>query len=292
MKKSDSTRQILVVESGASKTDWRVVGSEGVLMVADSAGINPLMQGVEGITDSQQDILIRLSGMSYDEIQFYGAGCATEQARLVIEQVLSSHLKADNVLVESDLVAAGKALFGEGEGIACILGTGSNSCYFAAGKVMKNVPSLGYLLGDEGGGSQIGKRVMIDYLRQNLPEAIAKDLDEHLKMDRAAIYHRLYAEPYPNRFLAGLVSFLTPKYSGHDYFYGQVFAEFSRFFANCLCVYPVDEKTRVGFVGSIAYYFQKALLDVAGMYEFEITHILKKPIDQLVEVIKQKIQAE
>lgn len=283
--------RMLIVESGSSKTDWKLVSEAGVEKSYESVGINPVMQSVEQIADAQQQVLHALASESILEVNFYGAGCGSDATRKKVTDAIKSGLGNVKVEVESDLVAAGRSLFGDGSGIACILGTGSNSCFFESGKVVKNVPSLGYLLGDEGGGTQIGKRLMVDYLRKDMPENVAKDTTDFLKMEVVEIYDQLYSKPFPNRFLAGLVAFLAEKYGDQDYFYGLVYAEFSRFFANCLSKYNdhISNKTKIGFVGSIAYHFGNILMDVAEAYDYKIYKVVKKPIEELVEVHRLKM---
>ncbi len=175
----------------------------------------------------------------------------------------------------------GVALFGEGEGIACILGTGSNSCYFNENVMVKNVSSLGYILGDEGGGVHIGKRLIRDYLRAKMPVEMAQELKLALAMDQNQIYHRVYQEKFSNRFLAGLVGLLAPEYGNSDYFSQIVRAEFELFFENCLSNYENVMQVSIGFVGSIANHFQHILKDIAKDKGYTISSIISKPIDQL-----------
>lgn len=285
------TDSVLLVESGSTKTDWKLVSARGVEESFESDGINPVIQSVAEIVGAQQEVLASLGALRPGEVHFYGAGCGSEASRQKVSTALQTSLTGVTIQVESDLVAAGKALFGDGQGVACILGTGSNSCYFEAGKVVQNVPSLGYLLGDEGSGSQIGKRLLVDYLRKDMPAGIAADTAGFLGMEIGEIYDQLYSKPFPNRFLAALVAFLAEKYGDQDYFYGLVYAELSRFFANCLNKYKhrVNDETKIGFVGSIAYHFRGILTDVSESYQYRIDKVVKKPIDELVEDLRLKM---
>ncbi|MEP4532797.1 MAG: hypothetical protein ABJ004_06910 [Cyclobacteriaceae bacterium] len=278
----------VIAESGSTKTDWRLVTQDGLVEDFLSNGINPVLQPIEGLMADQQDVLKQMQKYDVDALYFYGAGCSQEDNKQKLCRLFSQFFPSAHVQVESDLVAAGKALFGDQKGIACILGTGSNSCMYDNGVVVQNVSSLGYILGDEGGGAQIGKRLMRDYLRKNMPESQSKSLQDILGLSQSEIYQKVYQDKYPNRFLASIVGYLAPEYAGSAYFSQIVTAEFELFFDNCLAGYPSNEDYRVGFVGSIAHFFEKELRLVAEKKNFKIENIIRKPIDQLVANQYQK----
>ncbi|MEP0368980.1 MAG: hypothetical protein ABJN36_05710 [Cyclobacteriaceae bacterium] len=278
----------VIAESGSTKTDWRLVTQDGLVEDFLSNGINPVLQPIEGLIADQQDVLKQMQKYDVDALYFYGAGCSQEDNKQKLCRLFSQFFPSAHVQVESDLVAAGKALFGDQKGIACILGTGSNSCMYNNGVVVQNVSSLGYILGDEGGGAQIGKRLMRDYLRKNMPESQSKSLEDILGLSQSEIYQKVYQDKYPNRFLASIVGYLAPEYAGSAYFSQIVTAEFELFFDNCLAGYPSNEDYRVGFVGSIAHFFEKELRLVAEKKNFKIENIIRKPIDQLVANQYQK----
>ncbi|MEO9478027.1 MAG: hypothetical protein ABJG41_20955 [Cyclobacteriaceae bacterium] len=278
----------VIAESGSTKTDWRLITEDGLVEDFLSNGINPVLQPIEGLMADQQDVLKQMQKYNVDALYFYGAGCSQEDNKQKLIGLFSQFFPSAHVQVESDLVAAGKALFGDQKGIACILGTGSNSCLYDNGVVVQNVSSLGYILGDEGGGAQIGKRLMSDFLRKKMPENQSKSLEDLLGLSQSEIYQKVYQDKYPNRFLASIVGYLAPEYAGSAYFSQIVTVEFELFFDNCLAGYASNEDYRVGFVGSIAHFFEKELRLVAETKKFKIEKIIRKPIDQLVANQYQK----
>ncbi len=184
--------------------------------------------------------------------------------------------------VESDLMAAARALFNAESGIACILGTGSNSGYYYEGKIVEQVPSLGYILGDEGGGVQIARKILIDYLRKDLGSEIYSYLSYRLNIIDAEILDKIYKDKFPNRYLANLVTIMASRFSKSAYFHNIVENEFYNFFDNILLKYATVYESNIGFVGSIAYYYREILLDIANEKNIVISKIIKKPIDMLI----------
>lgn len=278
----------VIAESGSTKTDWRLVTQDGLVGEFLSNGINPVLQPIEGLQADQDDVLKQMQKYDVNALYFYGAGCSQKENKQKLTSLFSQFFPSAHVQVESDLVAAGKALFGNQKGIACILGTGSNSCLYDNGVVVQNVSSLGYILGDEGGGAQIGKRLMRDFLRKSMPENLSKSLEDLLGLTQSEIYQKVYQDKYPNRFLASIVGHLAPDYGTSAYFSQIVTAEFEMFFDNCLAGYVSSKDLQVGFVGSIAHFFEKELRSVAEKKKFNIEKIIRKPIDQLVANQYQK----
>ncbi|REE01167.1 N-acetylglucosamine kinase [Marinoscillum furvescens] len=271
---------VLIAESGSSKTDWRWIRPDGTPVELSTRGINPSLEDLQAL--GQDPMLEPLRDWTPDQVHFYGAGCADEQVNKQMTAMLQGLFPEAAVGVYSDLLAAARVLFGHKPGIACILGTGSNSCLYAEGKVQANVLSLGYLLGDEGGGVSIGKRLLKDYLRGNMPADIAEHLRQTLQMDRAAIYERIYRMPYPNRFLASMVTHVA-EYRHTSYLQHLVEREFQAFFKQCIRAYPDYAAYSIGFVGSIAFHFSDALRAVAHAEGMTCEHIIHRPIDALVD---------
>ncbi len=279
---------ILLADSGSTKTDWRLISANGIVESFVSAGINPALQSEEEIKSDQEETLLAFGHLPVRKIYFYGAGCAQPTSQAKVSLMLTSIFTSAEVEVASDLLGAAKAIFHERSGIACILGTGSNSGFFDGKKIVENVPSLGYLLGDEGGGSQIGKQLLIDYLRGDMPNDISEELKKEIGDDRGAIYHRIYESPFPNRFLASIVGVLSKKYSKDAYFRGVIYAEFTRFFNNCINKYEMEATVSVGFVGSLAFHYQDLLKTIGEQHGINISGIVEKPIDEIAnQLFKQ-----
>ena len=272
---------VLIADSGSTKTDWRLVTQDGIVEAFTSVGINPTLQTLSEVRKEQLLVLKAFTHLPVKRIEFYGAGCAQKSAQVKIEQTFKPLFPDANILVFSDLLGAAKAVFDRQSGIACILGTGSNSGYYDGEAIVENIPSLGYLLGDEGGGSLIGKQLLADYLRGNMPVDLSDLLKIEIGDDRASIYHRLYQSPFPNRFLASIVGLIGKSYSKDAYFCALVKTEFDRFFVNCINNYDLKENVLVGFVGSLAFYFQDILKSVANNHSVNVSGIIEKPIDAL-----------
>jgi len=272
---------ILIADSGSTKTDWRLIVDGKISESFQSSGINPTLQALEEIAEDQLSTLKPFEHLPIKQVHFYGAGCTQILAKAKIEKMLGGIFTAAKTNVSSDLLGAAKAIFNHSPGIACILGTGSNSGLFDGTKIVENIPSLGYLLGDEGGGNQIGKRLLIDYLRADMPIHISKTLKSDIGDDRAAIYDRLYQRPFPNRFLASMVQLVSEYHADDVYFRAVIEKEFDRFFVNCINKYQTVNQVAVGFVGSLAFYFQDLLEVVASRHFIKIFGIVEKPIDAL-----------
>jgi glucosamine kinase len=280
---------ILLAESGSTKTDWKLISESGIVESFTTLGINPAIQSQTSMQADQVERLMNYAHLPIRAIYFYGAGCGQAAAKAKVSELLSGVFAVAEVEVESDLLGAAKAIFDHRSGIACILGTGSNSGYYDGRSITKNVLSLGYLLGDEGGGSQIGKQLLTDYLRGNLPYALANTLRKTIGEDRTEIYQNVYQSPFPNRYLANVVGILREEHAEHPYFQGVVMSEFDRFFCNCISAYDPKEKLAIGFVGGIAFHFQDILNLVASNHGMSISNIIERPIDRLAVQYARRI---
>lgn len=272
---------ILLADSGSSKTDWRLVSSGQVLRSFRTEGINPTMQSAQQIDSAQTATIMTAADNNLAEVHFFGAGCALPHAHEKLVTYFKGLFPQASVEVGSDLLGAAKALFGQETGLVCILGTGANSGYYDGERIIKNIPSLGYLLGDEGSGMMIGRRILVDLLRDNLPQNLKKELLIKLTMDENEILQHVYEDKWPNRFLASLVK-TTAQCDDNGYLSDVVEEELGRFFKHIINLYDRNG-TSLGFVGSIAFHFQDILLDVASRNGHLIGRILKNPIDQLVQ---------
>ena len=191
-----------IVDSGSTKTDWCLVDHSGEKRVR-TAGINPYFQSEEEMAETLQTQLLP----AMEAIYFYGAGCATETVNQKVEQAIRRFFPVA-VEVQSDLIAAARALCGHEAGIACILGTGANSCAFDGERIVEQVSPLGYVLGDEGSGAVLGKRLVGDVLKHQLSPVVEQLFFGETELTAAAILDKVYRQPFPNRFLASLVPFV------------------------------------------------------------------------------------
>ena len=208
---------ILIADSGATKIQWVVIEEEHVSDPVETAGFNPYFMDVsilENILDKDLIPFVRQDKIT--KVFYYGAGCSTVQKCGIVEDALREVFPIADCEIEHDLLGAARALFGRKEGIACILGTGSNSCLYDGKNIVENVPSIGYLFGDEGSGAYLGKLFLIDYLRNNLPESIHTAFDKKFGYSLENILDAVYSKPHPNRFLASFSRFLGD-YRQEDY---------------------------------------------------------------------------
>ena len=244
---------ILIVDSGATKADWAVVQNDEIIASVQSKGLSPIYQTEEEI---KQEILNsvkpHLSNFTINSIFFYGTGCIPEKIDIVKNGIYNS-LNINNIYVYSDLIAAAHSLCGHDKGIACILGTGSNSCEWDGEKVVHQISPLGFIIGDEGSGAQLGKKLVGDALKNQLTEGLREKLLEEYKLTQSKIIENVYRQPFPSRFLASLCPFLLK--NKEDATIKRIIKSgFSDFFERNVMQYDYKNNL-VNFVGSIALYF-------------------------------------
>lgn len=272
----------LIADSGSTKTHWCVTDGEIVRKEIITDGINPFYQTQQDVVALLDEQLIpQLGNILVDEIHFYGAGCSFPEKKLMVSQALVRFFSAAMVEVQSDLLGAARSLFQHEAGIACILGTGSNSCYYDGKEIVQNVSPLGFILGDEGSGAVLGKLFVADCLKNQLPEWIHdKFLDEY-ELTPAVILDRVYKQPFPNRFLAQFTPFIL-EHIEEPVIFNLVYDSFEAFLLRNIMQYPLDD-LKVGFVGSIAHYFRDTLEIVASEHGIEIAEIEQNPMPGLVK---------
>jgi N-acetylglucosamine kinase-like BadF-type ATPase len=199
-----------------------------------------------------------------------------------VEEALEKVFPSSRMEVDHDLLGAARGLFGNNKGIACILGTGSNSCLYDGKQITENVPSLGYLFGDEGSGAHIGKVFISDYLRGKLPKAISNALDKKFNLSLENILDSVYNQPYPNRFLASFMEFIAG-YKDNRYIQSLVHSSFRKFFGEQVTKYADYDKLPVACVGSVAYHFKEIIKEVANHYHIRLAAVKKDPIRGLIQ---------
>lgn len=273
----------LIADSGSTKTDWVLVHPEGKQENFHTIGYNPYFIDSENIYYSLSENLIpHFSSEKVETIYFYGAGCSTpEKKDIVLSALKRAFPSAKHIEVDHDLLASARALLWDEPGFAAILGTGANTCIYDGNSVTQNIDSLGYLLGDEGSGSYIGRKLIRDYMRHLMPKELWDDFKSTYGMDNEGIFDTLYHTMYPNRFLASFARF-ADKHKQHEYIRGKVRDGFKDFFKNLVSRYPDYQKYSFNCVGSIGYIFSDVLTDMAAQYGMKTRKIIQSPIDQLV----------
>ena len=280
---------MLIADSGASKTDWRIIDREGKIEQAQTIGFNPYYQPIEQFDQEVREVLIPQIKQPIDKIFYYGTGCSSDKNRKLIRNVLEIFFPQAHIEIWHDLLAAARALCGTEEGIACILGTGSNSCYYDGFKIVDNVTSLGYLLGDEGSGAYFGKRILADYVRKELPENLWDQFKKRFPFDRDEILDRVYTQEMPSRFLGSFSHFIF-QHLKEPYCYKLVYDGFEQFFEKNVMKYNGYEKLKVHFTGSVAFYFSDILRQVANDKGIIVKNILESPIAGLTLYHKQDLK--
>lgn len=268
---------ILIADSGASKTDWRMLGPNGSIEQAQSIGYNPYYQPIEQFDKEVREVLVPQVKHPVKKVFYYGTGCSSDKNRKMIRTALERYFTDAHIEVWHDLLAAARALCGEEPGIACILGTGSNSCYYDGVRIVENVTSLGYVLGDEGSGAWMGKKIVADYLRKDLPEKLWDHFKKRFPMDRDEILSRVYSQEMPSRFLGSFSHFIF-QHLKEPYCYKLVYDGFSEFMEKNVMRYEKYNELKVHFVGSVAFYFSDILRQVANDKGITLKNILESPI--------------
>ncbi|RNI32595.1 N-acetylglucosamine kinase [Rufibacter immobilis] len=280
---------ILIADSGSTKTAWRLLDAGGIVGQAHTVGINPYYQDTPEIAQMLRESLVpQLSGEAPQEVYFYGAGCSAKDKQAIVAAALAELFPHADVQVHHDLEAVARALCGHEEGIACILGTGSNSCLYDGEKIVQNHPNLGFILGDEGSGGYMGKRLVQAFLNQELPADLHQAFMDRYHTNRDEIVDHVYRKPYPNRYMAAYARFLSD-HRQHPFIYQLISQCFADFFKVNVTKYPAYQQKKTHFVGSIAYYFDDILRTVAKEHHITVGHILENPIAGLALYHQQKM---
>lgn len=273
---------ILIADSGSTQTKWAMVAG-GKTQRFRTPGMNPYYQTEAEMEETiRRELLPQLpAGTRLEAIYFYGAGCAFPEKNRSVEKAIQANIPAP-VTVRSDLWAAVHALCGTEAGIPCILGTGSNSCLYDGHQILEQISPLGFILGDEGSGAVLGKRLVGDCLKHQLPPRLAQALFETYGLTPERILENVYRRPFPNRFLASLVPFIRA-HIDEEAMRWLVDEEFTRFFQRNVMMYTGYDQMPIHFTGSVAYHFQDILRAVAQRLSLAIGRIEASPLDGLVE---------
>lgn len=265
----------LIADSGSTKTAWAICGLGHAAATHETAGINPFHQSESNI--SRTAAALPSDMRQADKVRFYGAGCTAEKKEAVARALRTVFAHAD-IAVESDLLGAARALLRHERGIACILGTGSNSCLYDGHRITQNVPPLGYILGDEGSGAAIGKRFVGDCLKNQTPADLKRLFLDTYATSTADIVEHVYRQPLANRYLAQFAPFLSANIDRYDYIRTLVTDCFRDFFTRNVLQYDGARDLPVAFVGSVAFHFAALLREAAQTLGLTVGKIEKSPI--------------
>jgi N-acetylglucosamine kinase-like BadF-type ATPase len=272
---------ILIADGGSTKTDWCVSMQGKQLQRIITQGINPYFFSEEEIAEEiRSSLLPELQIQTFDALYFYGAGCLPEKIP-TMQNALSKHLAAKTIEVNSDMLAAARGLSGRNPGIVCILGTGSNSCFYDGEKIVNNVSPLGFILGDEGSGAVLGKMLVGDLLKNQLPAGLKERFLQEFDLTPGMIIERVYRQPFPNRFLASLSPFLLQNMEEPS-IKSLVFSAFRLFLTRNVMQYDY-KRYPVYFIGSIAYHYREILEEAVLATDMKLGGIMQNPMEGLVK---------
>ncbi|MEE6187108.1 MULTISPECIES: N-acetylglucosamine kinase [Chitinophagaceae] len=277
------SKSILIADAGSTKTEWCLLTDRKTKSVY-TLGISPYFLNQEQITELlNKDLAPKLKKYQISEVYFYGTGCLNPANNKIVKNAIRSVFpEASKISVTNDVEGAAIGLCGRSKGIACILGTGSSSCYFDGRRIKKNSPGLGYALGDEGSGAYLGKKVLQYYLYNTFDDELRARFDATYATNATEILENVYKKPLPNRYLASFTRFLAEN-RGHYMIENIIEDGLNDFFFTHLCKYNEAWKYPINFVGGVAYGFRDVIKELCNAYNFELGRILQKPMKGLIE---------
>jgi N-acetylglucosamine kinase-like BadF-type ATPase len=271
----------LIADSGATKTDWCLIKGNEILKHYSGKGISPVFQTEDQISNEiHNNVFPEFKEWNISKIHFYGSGCIAENIPIV-KSAIFKIFPIETIEVYSDLIAAAHSLCGHKPGIACILGTGSNSCEWDGNRIINQISPLGFILGDEGSGAYIGKKLIGDALKNQLTPGLKELLLDEYELTPSIIIDKVYRQPFPSRFLASLSPFIS-KHLDDESIRQILINSFNDFFKRNIMQYNFSEKS-VNFVGSIAWYYSDILKETAQLNGIITGKILKSPMIGLIE---------
>jgi len=274
---------VAIVDSGSTKSDWVILDDfKKVFLKTETIGFNPNFINKELIVpEIEKNSNLILVKNSITKIFFYGSGCGIKKNCETIEEELLKVFGKAEIIVKEDLMAAAYAAYNGKPAIVCILGTGSNSCFFDGESLKIELPSLGFLIGDEGSGSAIGKQLVRRYFMKKLPADLHTEFQDEYNLTLEEALKNMYHTTRPNAYLADFNKFVVER-KDHPYFQDMVFEEMKSFFEYQVLPYKQAKEAEINFIGSIAYYYENILRSVAAELNLNVGHVVQKPIESLV----------
>ncbi|WP_075342110.1 N-acetylglucosamine kinase [Tenacibaculum agarivorans] len=281
---------ILIADGGSTKADWIALdNNKNEVFRVRTLGLNPAVIAKDELKNRIINMfqLINIKD-EVSQIFFYGAGCGTPKPVQLLHDVMQEIFVNADIHVAEDMLAAVYAASGTSPSIVCILGTGSNSCYFNGESMEMITASLGYTVMDEASGNYFGKKLLRDFFYNQMPKKIAKKFESEFNLDPDYIKHNLYKEPNPNMYLASFAKFMF-EFKEEKYIKKTIKKGFEEFFKFRILPYDKGIETPIYFIGSIAFYFRDILEKIANKYDLSITDVIQRPIDNLLDFHKANI---
>ncbi|MEO6522855.1 MAG: N-acetylglucosamine kinase [Mucilaginibacter sp.] len=275
---------IIIADGGSTKTNWCLVTDEQKKIYFNTEGYNPYFVSEAYIINSLKEGLpTDLQIDKITEVNYYGAGCSVDDKKKIVQGAMQAVFTNAKVNIGHDLLAAARAVLGTNEGFAAILGTGTNTCLYNGKEITHNIDSLAYILGDEGSGCYIGKKLLGDYVRGYMPEAVRELFWETYKLTPDEVIDIVYTKPLANRFCAGFSKFVYDNTVNIEYSRNLVKSSFNDFFRNLVTHYPDYQKYTFNCIGSVGYNFRNVLEEVVKENGMTMGNIIRSPIDNLVK---------
>jgi glucosamine kinase len=273
---------ILIADSGSTKCAWRLIPQTEPMCTVNTLGINPFFRTTESVYTELKLELLPFTQEQVDQIFFYGSGIVNDEKAGIIRSALQRLYPAAQIELFSDVLAASRSIFGTSSGIACILGTGSNACLYDGEKVKAGISPLGFILGDEGSGAVLGKKLLGDYFKEVMPAALRSKFESKYHLNRDEALQRVYKTERPNHFLASFAPFLSEEITA-DYCQQLVRSSLIEFFERNVTKIPDYKAYPIGFIGSVAFYFEEIVRNVCTGYQMNCISIRKDPMEGLVD---------
>ncbi len=275
---------VIIADSGSTKCDWALIQPDGeIISIFSTMGFNPFFHTKEIISAE----LFKNRGhfpplKRIEKVFFYGAGCSSPEKNKIIEQGLKLFFTSSDIHIDHDLVGAAYATYSGEPGIACILGTGSNSCYFDGESIREEVPSLAFILGDEGSGSYFGKALLRAYFYKTLPEVLRKEFEKEFSVDKDMLFSEVYNNTRANVYLASYMRFVS-EHQQHSFMKELILKGLKEFLDIHVRCFKESSDVPINFVGSVAYYNQEILEEALKVEGMRLGVIEKKPIQGLIQ---------
>lgn len=271
----------IIAESSSTRTEWALLDGTEIVEHAFTTGLNPFFQTRREISHAiRLELPEAFFRRRWDHVYFYGAGCSSKEKTKIMESSLVAQFKTP-VTVESDLLGAARGLLVREAGLACILGTGSNSCLYNGSEIVKTVAPLGFILGDEGSGAYMGKTFIADMLKGIAPQELIRAFYEKYMVTPNILMDEVYTNPLPSRTLSRYSLFLA-EHLDEPYVYELVYNAFMSFFTRNMQAYPCKEH-RLCCVGSTCVLYKDLLLKAASDFGIEIAKIIRYSMPGLIE---------
>ncbi len=268
----------LIADSGATKTDWRILHEDGSIGQAKTIGYNPFYSEVNYFQhDIETQLYSIIDKYEVSDVYYYGAGCSNEKNIKIVSDMLKETFPKTDTHVTHDLLAAARSLCGHEAGIACILGTGSNSCLYDGSSIVRNIPSLAYVLGDFGSGSTMGKELLSSYFHKQLPSELRTKFDNRFHLDREEMLQRIYKKPMAATYLASFSKFLYDN-RDHSFIHNLIASQFKKFLSHYVVPYKGSDSLKINFTGAVAFHYNAILREVVDELALTVGIISETPI--------------